>query len=364
MTKIPSSILIILYFILSCSAPIKNIPTSITTDIEDEIIYFKSSSNIFEEFTGNKISSINIKNKNLSLAYSGNYLKEILSNQEFIPFISPTGKYAICNNRFKILGKLSLSVYDLYSGKVISKITTDRIAKTYHAEPIIIHWAKDEDIFYYSNSDTIYQFDPLNYHKFIACIPNLHSFIISPNKKMILTCYKDNIGIFDTVSNQFMSVYTMKNIIGMTKHSEIKLCWSPNSNSFCFTDGRQIIIYNLTFKKFIKYKSSQDIFYITTINDNYLIYVRGSYPNDGSQYQSTEEFSIVKLNIKSGLQDILHSRVNHEPFSIQPQQNNSVLLFSELKLNGGYQVKLLSIDGRYMNTVCNGIYPSWRYNEL
>jgi hypothetical protein len=357
------SLPIILFLILSCAAPIRDIPESMTVDIKNEIIFLKSFSNIFDQFTGNEISSMNLNNKNASSIYSGSFISELLSKQELLPFISPSGKYAVCNNRFKFTGRLSLSIYDLQSGENVGKLTADRPEKTFQAEPYIMNWAAAEDIFYFFRSDSIYQFEPMNHPEFLAHIPDLHSFAVAPNEESILACYQDSIGIYDLNTNRCKSIYSMKKILGMTKHAETRLCWSPNSQNICFSDGREINVFQPALKNLIKYKSLKDIFYLTMINDNNLIYVCGSYPSDGSQYQTTEEFSIVKLDIQSGSQTILHSRYNHEPFSIQPKPNGSVLLFSEKKLNGGYQVKLMTDDGQYMSAVCGGIYPSWQVKE-
>jgi hypothetical protein len=355
------TLLVIILSLLSCAAPVSNIPDSITNDIKNEIIFFKSSSSFLDEFTGDKISFTDIHNKNASSLYSGSFFNKILSGQKIIPFISPKGKYAVYYDRLKIPGKLSLSVHELSNGEIRAKLTADRPDKTYRDEPYMIHWVKNRELFYFSKSDSIFQFNPDDPDRFIANIPDLHSFIISPDEKFIFACHQDNVGIYDIIGKKHKIIYSIKKFLGMPEYMGVKLCLSASGRSLCFSSGRQIHIYNPYSDSLLNFKSTGEIFYMTMTNDDFLIYISGSYPSDGSQLDKTEAFHIVRLDIPSGVQKTLHSRINHEPFSVQPEINGPVILFSERRLNGGYQIKVMTVEGKYMNTICDGIYPSWKY---
>ncbi len=232
----------------------------------------------------------------------------------------------------------------------------------YDDEKYQIPWSNKDDAFFGIQNDSLFKFYPYQKSKrLFLSIPDLYDFNLSKSEKYSIIFASDTLWCYNLENNTKNFVYSVGKSLGINRKYVRSLSWNEDESKATFSIGWHIFIYSLHNKELFEVEADSKVFFIEWIEADQLLIVIGDYPSDMSSFQNNRNYSLVIYSIKSDKFKTIHKRINHEPFSIKPRLSPSknLILFSERKLNGPYQVKLMTLDGQNENILAEGYLPFW-----
>ncbi len=254
--------------------------------------------------------------------------------------------------------EFELKIYDIQKSEFVFE---DKTSKT-DLKATIINWSLNNNGFYFHYSDTI------KYGSFdgkchtVMSIEDINRFKVSPSEKDILIYHDDIISIYNIENKSLTTILEVGRILGINLKDVSDMVWCEDESKLCFSDGRNIYIYDYVSENLEQYKAEDKIYDIDWLNKKELVYVTGHYPSELSKLDTRKEFQIYRLNIKSKESQLLHERINHDPrfINVCISPSKELLLFSEKDLHGPYTIKIMTIDGLKMNGIIEGEKPEWQ----
>ena len=299
--------------------------------------------------------------------YSGGIDFTLLPVGKSAPFessISPFGKFlATRHNRVRLaevklsMREIDFGIYDLQKKEFVLDLSTTVPFPEFEADTYQIDWSVLDDGFYYVKSDTVKKCFPDGTEHLLVYEPGVRGFSVSPSEQRLLLVRDDSVKLYN-VKDRDMQVITT----GISSQKHVRgLSWSPDESQVAFANGWQLYVYTLSKRSLSEKTAGGQVLWTQWLPDGTLVYTEGTFPSYMQWLKTTESFRICKLSLGSEEDIVLHERINHSPHSVRPRLSPSgkLLMFSEKRLNGRYEIKLMSLDGQKMNTLCEGVDPSW-----
>ncbi|MCA9748523.1 MAG: hypothetical protein KC414_05415, partial [Romboutsia sp.] len=283
-----------------------------------------------------------------SLSFSGRYLAK--ANDDFSLF-------SIRFNR-----NVDVDIVESSNLENIYTYTLTLPKTEYKEEKYQIPWSLNDDGFFGLLNDSLYKFYPSDKSSIqLLAKDGINYFSVSQSEKYIAICTSDSLFIYQMGNNNNDLSYSIYKSRGIDYDYIKMFSWFEDESKLSFTSGWSIIIYDIQNDKIEELDVGGKVFSLEWIDKNQLLFVSGEYPSDMSSMQSNKNYSINVYSFLSKKYFNIHSRINHEPFSVKPRLSPSkkLILFSEKKLNGPYQVKLMSLDGKNENILSEGYLPFW-----
>lgn len=315
----------------------------------------------------NDVSS-EIQNANVSTNSLFNYpLGKMDYSDALSPSISRSNKYLIkANDDFKIIKirfnrDVDIDIVDLQNGNTIESITVSIPNMEYENEKYNIPWSQKDDSYFIIKDGTILKKHVDGKSDLIYTKEDMYDFNISPSEKYAMIFCDDSLHFINIKRQSIHLIKDIGRILGINRRFIRGMSWNENSNLCSFAEGWRIYIYNYMTKKLHEIKMDGKVFYIEWINNDEFIYVTGDYPSDLAKMRTRKTFEINKYSLKSKNNEVLHKRLGQSPLTIRPQISPSgkFLLFSEKNLNGPFQVKLMTLDGKKEKVISEGYLPLW-----
>jgi hypothetical protein len=354
-------ITILAFALSSCSIftnitkpPLSEIPSP---DISKPIYFFDND----KIFSSVSLKSRKINDSTSKELYSGgiNFTVLPLGERQTIPAtISPFGNFLATHHNEVRLAEISLSscnlefgIYDLRRKEFVLDLTA---RENLDAHTYCVLWSYIDSGFFYVDADTLKKCYPSGTVTNLLYQKGLQSFAVSPSENNILISYDDTTKIFNIKEHT-------SHVISSTLDSRRgihSITWSHDERYVAFGFRWRVFIYDINNGSLLEHKADDAVFDIEWLLDNSLVYVEGNVST--GTIETTEWFHICKLIPSTGAKTILHARVNQPPYIwLRLSPSGQLLLFAERKLNGNYEIKLMSTDGKQMNTICEGINPEW-----
>lgn len=278
--------------------------------------------------------------------------------------ISPFGVFLATNHDKIRLADVKLSsrevdfgIYDLKKKEFVLDRSIKVPFPDFKDDTYQIEWSVLDNGFFYANLDTLKKCYPDGNEHLLVYQDGLRGFSVSPSEQRILLVRGDSVKLFDVKDQSIQlittSISSKKRVRGVS--------WFPNETHVAFASGWKVYVYDLMKQSLSEHEAGGQVLWTEWLPDLTLVYTEGSFPSDMETIKTAESFKICRLSPESGEKTVLHERINHSPLSVRPRLSPSgkLLLFSERKLNGGYEVMLMSLDGQQMNTICDGVDPCW-----
>ena len=288
-----------------------------------------------------------------------------------MPSMSPSGKYMVkTTNDFKFFQirfnrNVDVEIVDIENLSKPKKVTVSLPRLEYKDEKYQIPWSQKDNAFFALKNNSLYKFYPDGNAKFILARKNLYDFNVSPSEQYALVFASDSLFLYNFVNDSKNFIYKVGKTMGINRRFVRGMSWLNDEQKCAFAESWRVYIYNIASKSFKTIKTAGKIFDLEWINGEELLIVTGDYPSDMSQLQTDQRFSILHHSLLTNTSSVLHRRHNHEPFSIKPSISPSkeLILYSERKYNGHYEVKLMTLDGKYENVVGKGFLPFWGVSQ-
>jgi len=283
------------------------------------------------------------------------------------PSLSISGKYLVkVNNDFSLIKlnfkrDVDIDIMDVSKMSRVRKIALTIPKQEYEDEKYFIPWSKKNDSFFGFKKDSLFQIFPEKKSKFLLHKNKLYDFIISPSEESALVYANDTLFLYNLITNQNSIIFSVGKILGINRKFLRSFSWSEDESMIAFSEGWKIYFYNIQNGSLEKIKAKEKVFFTEWIDKDNILIVTGDFPSDMSAMQSTKQFKIHLYSFLTKKFNTIHKRYNHEPFNIKPRLSPSkkLILFSERKLNGPYQVKLMTLDGQFENILAEGYLPFW-----
>ncbi len=355
-------------FLLSC-ATIKPAITEIPKDDREAIIYYRegSSPNYGGSFGSRKLTESASTSLFPSTNNSLSFLFEESSTLE--PSLSPDGNYLIVedngNNENEIQVLQGEKLFNIIDGKTSQTVFHEKTklpCNGHQEEAFSLPWSIFDNSFFISTSDTIQKCTTNGKRRTLAYVEGVTRFSVSPSEQWLLFVQDERIGLLNLETREAVEVKEFDEIFGIGLERCIQIVsWSPDDNIVAFAEGHRITIYNISTGKRSLYKTAGDVFALEWISNNEFIIVEGNNPAKQARLKDDPYFKILSLNALTMQDKFLHEQRNHEPSSVRPKLSPSgtLLLFSEKDIYGEYWIKLMTLDGQAITTVCNGHSPVW-----
>ncbi len=295
----------------------------------------------------------------VDLSTSSNLHPSISSDGLYISFHDELGdksKYAPYGH------EQSFSIFDIKKNAVILNATTIVSSGTSLTTPYSVPWSFFGHNFYTLAGDTIKKCTVEGKQSSLAVIDHLINFSVSPSERWLLFMQEERVGFINLETNEVVLAKEFETIFGIVvKHWGRVISWSPDESKAAFAVGFRMTIVDLEKRENQGYKVSADVFAIEWITNDSFVYVQGFQPNADSHLNDDPFFEIDSYSLTTKQTTMLHRRVHHEPSSVKPKVSPSgkLLLFSEKKVAGVYEVKLLPVSGGSITTLCSGYNPVW-----
>lgn len=349
------------FFILSCSSTKPPIPSIPERDLNG-IIYFHSGDGV--KVISPCAYSINLDNSEQKELFSSNLIKDLFGVGNS-PSISPFGRYLTVQDHkvidFKFGRKISCGVFDVNQNKFVLELESKLPPLEYNDEPYFIPWSVKDEGFFIIESDTLKKSYPDGSSLSLGCFPDLHDFSVSPSENNVLLYLDDKVSLYKLGLDSMIDIIHVGKTMGISLKYIRGMSWSLDEEKVAFAEGWRLFLYDIPKNHLIEFKAKNKVFAIEWLPGDELLYVEGNCPSDYSTMQFTQYYKIRRLNIKAKSSEIIYQRDNHNPFFIKPKLSPSekLILFSEKKLNGPYQVKVMTLDGKNINVVAEGLFPVW-----
>ena len=193
-------------------------------------------------------------------------------------------------------------------------------------------------------------------------IENLAQFSISPSEHWLLFSQGTQVGLMDLTTSTIARVKAFDKILGLDVTRCIRtIAWSPDEKKVAFAEGFRITIFDLENNQNYVVKVDADVFDLEWATNDEFIYVEGYLPYQSQNLKGESVYGIYSHSLSTKEDHLILRRDHHEPVSIKPKVSPSgrLLLFSEREAEHGYQVKLMTVRGDSMMTVCSGYEPVW-----
>lgn len=299
--------------------------------------------------------------------YSGSVDFTLLPIGTTAPFessISPFGRYlATIHNKVR-LAELHLSardigfgIYDLVKREFVLDIATRVRMPEYRDDAWQVAWSERDSGFFYPKDDTLRKCYPDGTEYNLVWQEDLQSFSVAPSESKIILVRADSVILYDAVHRTRQPVTTDvsagKNVRAFS--------WTADETAVAFVNGWTIYLVTIRSMDVRTYKADGKVLWTQWLPDGSIVYTEAHFPSDMQMIKTTESFRICRYVPTTGEMSVLHERVNQSPLLVRPRlsPSGSLLLFSEQKLNGGNEVKLMSLDGQRMKTLCDGVDPCW-----
>ncbi len=365
LVRLAASLLVISIILLSC-ASVKPDVADVSQEDSRAIIYYRDG--VEPGDSGPYVSRTIFDSIPVPLLSPKNSIYFDLSTKTNIrPSISPDALYLSYrdNNNdtyARYSHKQSFSIYDIKNDAVVINSTTTVSCATSIQAPYSVPWSFIGHNFYTLAGDTIKKCTVDGKQSTLTVIDNLINFSISPTEHWLLFVQEERVGFINLETNEVVLVKEFDNILGTIAPPCVRvIAWSLDDTKVAFGDGHRITTVVLEKKEIIGHKVTADVYDIEWVSDDMYVYVEGYNQNSTSLYNSEPFFEIASYSLTTKKDNMLHRRVSHEPVSIKPKVSPSgkLLLFSEKKVAGTYEVMLLSLDGSNMTTLCTGYNPVW-----
>lgn len=283
------------------------------------------------------------------------------------PSLSKSGKYlAKANNDFAIIKirvdrNVDVDVVCLTDTTKTKLFTIEIPRREYASEKYQIPWSKLNDSFFGLIADTLFRFFPNGETERLLAKENMYDFNISPTEQYAVIFASDSLFLYNLKTNSKKYIYEIGRVFGMNQKYVRSISWLPDETKLSFSEDWNMFIHDLGKDSVKKYDLPEKIFAVEWINCDSVLCVTGDYPDDISQMQFEKHFKILNYSLTKNEYEIIHKRSNHEPFTIKPKLSPSgkLVLFSERKLRGEYEVKLMTLDGKNENILADGFLPFW-----
>lgn len=299
--------------------------------------------------------------------YTGGFDLTLLSAGKSAPFepsISPFGRYLATHHDKVELGsivrsdrEIDFGIYDLVTNEFTADLATKVPFPDFEADAYHIQWSTLDSGFFYARSDTIRKCYPHGREDALLYHDGVRTFAVSPSEDRILFVRDDSVQLYDISQRSIRLITT-----AIRSNKRVRaVSWSLDGSRVAFVQGWKIYVYDIPGKSVTECKADGEVLWTQWLPDGTLVYTEGKFSYDMQVIKTTESFKICRLTPATGERSVLHERINHSPFTVRPRLSPSgrLLLFSEPKVNGGYEVKLMSLDGQFMNTICDGDDPCW-----
>jgi WD40 repeat protein len=299
--------------------------------------------------------------------YSGGFDLTFFPIGKSAPFessVSRSGNYLATHHDKIRLADLKLSerlvdvgIFDLRKKDFVSDFRLKVQFPEFKSDNYQIQWSAKDSGFFYIESDSIRKAYPGGGYTTLFFHENLRSCSVSPSEERILFFHDDSVELFD-VRDRSTRMITAS--VGSRKNVRA-VSWTPDESFVCFAAGWHIYIYDIPGRAVTQTGADGTVLWTEWLPDRSLVFTEGHFPADMQLINTPESFRICKYIPSSGDKTVIHERLNASPFYVRPRLSPSgtLLLFSEQRLNGGDQVKLMSLDGQRMKTICDGSDPLW-----
>ncbi|MBI3195648.1 MAG: hypothetical protein HYZ34_14450, partial [Ignavibacteriae bacterium] len=225
-----------------------------------------------------------------------------------------------------------------------------------------LQWSIFDNSFFYSSFDTIYKCYTNGKHQRLAVIENVQRFSVSPSEEWLLFVQDDGIGLVNLSTQESFSIREFHEFLGINVQECVDIvAWSLDETSVSFSEGKRIYLYNITDGTKATYKSVGTVHALEWLPHNELVFIEGNSPVKHSTLQEDVYYKMYSLNSQTMEEKLLHEQRNQSPVFVKPKlsPSQSLLLFSEKDIQGTSFVKLMTLDGTAITTLCNGHSPMW-----
>ena len=377
MKKLFSFLCGILYFIFNSCATDKALIEVIPVEDQNATVYYCNDEtsftlnglllygeNSFGISSGGQSAGQNISGSTASFFTFplGRYDKSFA----LLPSISFEGKYLIKTaDQFKWIQirfnrDVDINIVDLIS-KDETNLTVTIPGLEYSAEKYQIPWSRKADVFFAMKSDSVYKFFPDLTAELLLTTKYLYDFSVSPSENYTLVFADDSLFLYDLKNNTKESIFEVGRVLGLNPKYVRAISWLEDDSKFTFAIGWTVYIYNLSEGIISEYDLGDKVFDVMWINDTSFLCVTGDYPPDLAHIKFVPYYKILKVSLLDGSSEVIHKKLNHEPFKIKPRLSPSkkLFVFSERPTNGPYKVKLMSLDGKNEKVIAEGFLPFW-----
>ena len=367
--------------LFSCATP-KPVITSIAEIDNQTPVYFSNNEASFtlngsELYKLNTFGSTTTKNSDGVEIPGSTAEKDEIFNHPFgnfdysyalEPSLSTSSKYlAKANDDFSLINislsrNMDVDIVDLSDIEIEKTYTITLPRLEYRDEKYQVPWSKIDDCFFGLKEDSLVKINPSdNNQTLLFYKKHIYDFSISPTENYALVFAEDSLFLFDLKEKEINTIYVPGKVLGINRKYVRAYCWYEDETKVTFAEGWKVFVYNLKSKQLDKIDAGAKVFSADWIDNNQILIVTGDYPSDMSAVQSNKQFKIFKYSFLTDELFKIHERINHEPFSIKPRISPSkkLILFSEKKVSGPYQVKLMTLDGQNENIIAEGYLPFW-----
>ncbi len=296
-----------------------------------------------------------------SLLYSGGIDYALFSGRRvsLIPSFSSDGNYiAFYPDKIRLYeSRGAVSIYDTRKKEIVLELETDEPFPEFSGDAYCIEWSKNDSGFFYCVKGTVKKCYPNGTSHVMAFENDLKAFSVAPSENRIMLVWNDTIGIRSHSDYSTQIVMT-----DITSQRNVRaISWSRDESMVAFAIGRSLYVYDMRKQALTEFSPEYRVLWTEWLPDGTLVYTEGTFPGAVQVSRTADDFQICRLNPATREVAVLHKRYNHPPFNVRPRLSPSgtLLLFSEPKVNGGHEIKLMSIDGQQMKTICDGINPYW-----
>lgn len=318
----------------------------------------------------NPSQSNGIEIENSSVVFSEYPLGRYDYSYRLLPSISNDGKYLVkAVDDFKMIDisfsrNIEIHLVNIENGNT-EKFTVTLPSLEYGEEKYQLPWSEKNNSFFGVIDDSLFRFSEGQKSQMLLYRPNIYDFKISPLENFAVVFANDSLFLFDFHTKDFILVQEIGRVLGINPKYIRGIDWSLDESKFIFAEGSTIYIYSISDHSLSEFSIGDKVFDVEWVDQNNLICVTGDYPDDLSHMRTSARYRIMTFNINTGELEVIHRRLNHEPFTVKPKISPSkkLILFSEKPHNAPYQVKLMSLDGLNESVLAEGFLPFWAFRS-
>ncbi len=308
--------------------------------------------------------------ENSSVVFSEYPLGRYDYSYRLLPSISNDGKYIVkAVDDFKVIDisfsrNIEIHLVNTENGNT-EKFNVTLPILEYGEEKYQLPWSEKNNSFFGVIDDSLFRFSEGQNSQMLLYRPNLYDFKISPLENFAVVFADDSLFLFEFQTKDFILVQEVGRVLGINPKYIRGINWFPDESKFIFAEGSTIYIYSISDHSLSEFSIGDKVFDVEWVDKNNLICVTGDYPDDLSHMRTSGRYRIMTFNINTGELEVIHRRLNHEPFTVKPKISPSkkLILFSEKPHNAPYQVKLMSLDGLNESVLAEGFLPFWAFRS-
>ncbi len=284
------------------------------------------------------------------------------------PSLSPDGTFIIMenneppDNNSGNRGEHYFYVLNITTGEKVFETKTQLPCNGYSLVVPALQWSIFDNYFFYSSSDTIYKCYPNGKQMRLAVVEGVQRFSLSPSEEWLLFVLDDGIGLVKLTTQESFVIREFDELLGINLDECVDIVsWSLDGTMVSFSEGKRIFIYTISSGKRAIYKSTGTIHALEWVPNNQLVFVEGNGHVKQAIFQEDSYFKIFLLDPFTMKEQLLHEGRDQSPEYVKPKLSPSqtLLLFSEKDIQRTSVVRLLTLDGQAITTVCNGHSPMW-----